>query len=215
MLLDTLGQEAACNTGCTPSPPQPGCKELGSRGTEGAWGGPERSQPEPNHRRLMCRQDQGTAVSPCPANCTTQGDTPELGPSSPKANPHRGQPRKPQRRQHELPCCLSILRTEVTEHPAWPRSGNMSPLRGDPTCHLWESFNVPFALCPPRAAPGARAGEGSRAPSRVSPCPRPSPDAQPWRASLTHSGGFVLAPTPRSKGSKDPSCSGTSALRGS
>lgn len=78
-------------------------------------------------------------------------------------------------------------------------------------CGLWESFDVLFALRPPPADPGARAGKGTGAPSQVSPWLWPSPDAPAWRAAQ----GFALAPAPRSGPAERSPCLGTSVLRAS
>lgn len=69
-----------------------------------------RCQPESNHRS---RQDQGTAVLPCPAACTTQS----CHSPSPQAKPHHGQPGKSQCQPPEPSRCQSTPRANAVQHP--------------------------------------------------------------------------------------------------
>lgn len=168
----------------------------------------------------MSRQDQGTTVSPCPADCTTQGDMSELGPplslskSAPRAAPKAPALATQAPRSARASPGPRLQSTQPGHGPGTRPHPVVTPLPPQPRS-LWESFDVPFALCPPQAAPGARAGEGTRAASQVSPWLQPLLDAPPWRAALTHAGGFALAPTPRFWAAERPPCSGTSALRAS
>ena len=158
----------------------------------------------------MSRQDQGTVVSLCPTDCTTQGDTPELGPPHTEQIPTVGSPENPSAGNASPDECPSVLGTKAAEHPAWPWSRDTSPRRGDPgsrpslaVCGKALMSRLHFAHLEQLQVPELAKGRGHRARSRLG---RGRPDDPPWRAALTSAGGFALAPTPRSRAAERPSC---------